>query len=1664
MIQRSPNGSRPAEEVAPNISSTDPTDPKNRVDGASEFADTRESFAETRESWMAKKGEAPEGLVVNAGKVLPRLSFLPPAAAPAELRAATNNFAELRPTTNPGDPRHPTLTPSAPPPGSERLSAALRRIQRRHDLGQTTSPRLSRSDLLADLTARCPKDGIKARLLSTAATLAERTGDQEQAHNLRKQALDADGDDLQALRQLRKQALASSDLAAAAELLEQELKVPAHGKDRATAATLLTEIYLLLEADQEAALNSSRRARGMSKDSSLVALLQHAAMLIGAAQPGAAAESLQRAAELLQEPGLKGALLLRCAQLQSDAEQHDAVLPTLLRAATAVPNEVTLHLEAARVARKLGRIADAAEALEKARECTRDPETEAALRRMQALLLLQDKQPGAALSLLGQADGAADLYLRCRLVRVAAGTRDRAGVLISTLEHWAKAQTGSTKAFAYCELARAHAKRGHLDAARAALAEAERLAPSSALMNLARESLLQDKPATQDLLHAAEADLDHQGLAAVARLTFFAQTQEECDLILQAPATTHRETLQQLQLDAALSRDEQQRLFASLSLWGDQLDSSARTGPLLAGLDISAHNADVASVLAALPEGAAIPTAVVAEQLHRTQEPAGRAAVYRTLAKQGHGAFAAYCYYRAARWEQQAEDVDRQAILLDLKAAVAADDSSVAAFELEYTLRGRRDPLTEAALEQALADLANGPLEKVKHLFNAASVTALPKETRTELLRRAASLWPGDPILNEALLQIAGNAPAEERVLYLLPHRDKQDPDAQRVTHLRAADEYESGGRLAEAISHYDHVLTTHPNDPFARAGLVRCLERKGERQALFERLQRLYEQESTEPLRRQLLLQLQFCLRDRTDVDALQNLALLLERSSAHVSTLRALERIYGRLGKRPLLREAAARMCRQLQDPRDRAAYLHLWLRLTPNDDNFERYDATVLDALDWAETAAPWYALTLERTARRKQQPELLARALLAQRALVENVEDKACLSLRAAEALEPISIAQAAASLLQAARQAQAHPTAAEELGRLCKTQGDHETAAEAYALAAMTAISPQRKLWLRYLAAVLHQETLGQPDKAKALLAKVVAEDAGYLDALSRLEGLLRNGQHAWELAQLLGQKLKLQNVRKRRAELSLEQHQLYLTAGDYALAERAIDQALLESPELVELLDARARLLVGRRRYREAIEVLLALSRRADEPAHLRFALLTLGQIYLHHLPDLRKAEAALTRCLQLDGADRDALEALSELYDRDGRVEQANRVLSRLCELSDDVRDVERYALRRSELLQRSERTELAARCLIEFLQQYPDRHSAIRSLTAMYRAQDDEASAQAALSDLCQRYKRAILASPSHGAAYIALRECYRLARKPRAERAVEALITILGVATRSRQEIAAASTSIPHRGPFGTLDRTRMMPANLHEPAQELLHHLSLLMEATHPLPQLPQLDPYAPLSRHLNELLGLTAHQLGLPLPELYRGDQPGLRAVYHDPPRLLVGNLDGIPEAVVKLMCIRCLVMVEARLSAVTRISRRAFNHYFHAVRICIDDHYAPPQGQEVPRDLVESIRRQLGRKQRLRLLRLLGDAMGPMAVLSPEWLQTAAFQYGVRATLLLSDQLRDAFILSLRDDGVDPGGDPLHLHVGGSPTAHALLAFVLSEDYLQLQAQATVHT
>ena len=125
----------------------------------------------------------------------------------------------------------------------------------------------------------------------------------------------------------------------------------------------------------------------------------------------------------------------------------------------------------------------------------------------------------------------------------------------------------------------------------------------------------------------------------------------------------------------------------------------------------------------------------------------------------------------------------------------------------------------------------------------------------------------------------------------------------------------------------------------------------------------------------------------------------------------------------------------------PVDRMPHLRLAASLLANQGEQAELDAMDTQANDRADRDDPWYAAALERAARHAGDAELVMQAVMRGAGMLDQPLERASLAMRAAEVMEPLSVAQASVALMGSARGAPEHPVASEELGRLCKAAGE-----------------------------------------------------------------------------------------------------------------------------------------------------------------------------------------------------------------------------------------------------------------------------------------------------------------------------------------------------------------------------------------------------------------------------------------------------------------------------------------------------------------------------------------------------------------------------------------------------------------------------------------------
>ena len=210
-------------------------------------------------------------------------------------------------------------------------------------------------------------------------------------------------------------------------------------------------------------------------------------------------------------------------------------------------------------------------------------------------------------------------------------------------------------------------------------------------------------------------------------------------------------------------------------------------------------------------------------------------------------------------------------------------------------------------------------------------------------------------------------------------------------------------------------------------------------------------------------------------------------------------------------------------------------------------------------------------------------------------------------------------------------------------------------------------------------------------RAIALLRAVLEIDPGHEGAFEQLRTLLGDAADEAALSAALAARIaaaanpfEVTSLRLARAEL------LAGTLGDRAGARVELDAILHKQPEHPRALARLSELLWDEQAWSDAGEVYLRRTGVEREPAALRESFLRLGHIYRSASPTARLI-TAYERVRGIEPDNREALQALSELYLAEGDTKQALPVTERLVATEADAKKRTAYRVRLADLLMRA-------------------------------------------------------------------------------------------------------------------------------------------------------------------------------------------------------------------------------------------------------------------------------------------------------------------------------------------------------------------------------------
>lgn len=345
----------------------------------------------------------------------------------------------------------------------------------------------------------------------------------------------------------------------------------------------------------------------------------------------------------------------------------------------------------------------------------------------------------------------------------------------------------------------------------------------------------------------------------------------------------------------------------------------------------------------------------------------------------------------------------------------------------------------------------------------------------------------------------------------------------------------------------------------------------------------------------------------------------------------------------------------------------------------------------------------------------------------------------------------------------------------ELERLASATGQWtELLAELTEIVPHMAEAERAAAWVRI--ARLYGDKLGHTEYALTSLSEALKLEPELTEAQEMRIALLRRSERWKELSEALAKRAELEDAPGRKAELFMEQADIYESRlSDGAQAVACYRLALEADPTAHEARGALEALLRRRGAWAELVALLDEKAQHvaADEAVVIRREV---AELYAERLGDLRAAIARYEALKAEAPADLQTLRALERLYEQDGRHEDYLNVLALQAEAVDS--DKERAALYRRMAAEWEEHpggAERAQACLEKLLALDAKSEDAFRSLERLYRADHK-------WEELIEAYRRhaAIVPTAIRGEIYASIGGIYEQELKD-APRAIEAYLNV-------------------------------------------------------------------------------------------------------------------------------------------------------------------------------------------------------------------------------------------------------------------------------------------
>lgn len=1568
------------------------------------------------------------------------------------------------------DSRKIDIAPSPDDQGAAAASASFRMESRQNSGSAKSTPQqISQRIALLSHLAESTQGTVRAGLWIAAAELCEQVGEITEARVLYRRALQASPLDIVALRALRRDAITRRAWTEAAQLLEAEASLPLNAEERALALTLLAELQWQRLDNKDAAIVCLRQALALRPQSVSAAILL-INLYASTNQEALAHTVMQETSYHWSDDSARAALLTECGRFSERNGDAKSARKHYEAALSFRPRSLDLLLALVRTGRGTGDINRAIEALHSAASLATD-EVKSSLKWLEGrwLYLVAARPKDALVAVQASAH---PLALRAIAdILLAKGDLEQGS---AALQAWGKVSGSTERALALSELALICLKNGHGEVS-ALLKEAALADGAVGTIRAARELWSRrdgtpNEPLAENHVSSAQ---DVEPYAAIWQAAQFIRDprglSEELHWLKRA-AQDDEDALcaDVLLLDVACSMRDEQNIAIGLENQALRAPPQRRIGVLLALSELAARSGDHRRAEAFLEQAREIShdQPVVLRPLGRLKHAKGPHVAAELWLKEAQGAQnerSAFAATMAARLFQDSGQAARavDALRLALKVVPTYDP---AVWSFERIAWGSGDHATLARVYEELAERATSHDKKLEYRLRSIIVHRHMQSSRAgKILLQTIDMTHDDPILSDMTVR-HGNVPEQLQASLILNGVETYSALFARAVYLRALWKLEAEPVGVDAIAVLKRLNEVSPQNDALVLRIKDVVEPPG---AALDRC--LQELEHTHDGGTEVLLNRLATLEFgnfEISAAAIDKLQRIVERHPQHIPTLRTLHRYYTSSGESDREIGILERLTHAISARVDQAALARCAVRLllAPNSARAAAADRLLL-RLPLAAFGDAWIARRAGATAIYTKHLELSALAYQHSASLLFHPLERASLSLRAALLVERTTdSAQAARYLEQALPADTTHPTAFEELARICMQAREAKPAARGYESAAKLSRVPQHALALWHRAGVLWHDEVGDQPSAIEALERAAQIDISYLDVFDRLRRLLDDHGELKDLAELTRTRLSAGGQPKTLVVLHVQLADLYRRLGKPLEAKQQLEIALQLEPDHLDALRALGELSLGREEWKDAADAYIRIARLSRDHDELHRVFFSLGDIYDQHIPDLQRSEAAFRRVIKLAPSDMIATQRLADIYMREEDLDRAIETFRKLTEMDlDPDRNRQHHlhlaqAFERKGSIREAEYTlELARKhspadlVVMEALAQFYERQQA-KSAYAMHlnRATDD--FRQAIRNDLSD-------AAAWHGLVRVLTRRGREDAAKACASAALASGVVDIDLSRLLSAEGTALITPAP---PFPENLEALLAPAMLSPSVRTVFALTKEAMEKLFPIDlgtfrarRLKKRTPLIVAAQTVSTWLKLkTAH--------IYVTDSVSRMCVplLDSPPTVLISEdllTASTTEEQLFLMA-RALKMVNDSLTMTVRASPYDIAVALAAVIHCAEREFYPPG---IEASVLVDFARQLQKHISKRTLNELAPharIVASMRDFDPGALGAMALELGSRYALAVTGSAPAAVTALLKLNGVTEPRGNLAMRVEGIrrfPEISSLLNFAISEEHFE---------